>query len=118
MNLKPLNEEDFRRILTETESNLPKQQIELLKTEGIQVVFTDDAIRSIAKYAQKGNQEIENIGARRLHGIVEHIVEDISFEAPDMEPGSVVVIDKQLVEDRMGDKKAKVKPTDYSRYVL
>ena len=116
--LKSLGEDELCRILTETEANLPRQQIEMLKTEGIQVIFTDDAIRAIARYAQRGNREIENIGARRLHTIVEHIVEEISYEAPDMDPGTVVVIDDKLVEERMGEGKTKVKPTDYSRYVL
>ncbi len=90
----------------------------MLKTEGIQLVFTDDAVAAIAKHAYKGNHELENIGARRLHAIVEHIVEDISYDAPEMKKGEVVVINSEVVNDRMGEGKSKVKHTDYNRFVL
>ena len=75
--------EDFYRILTEPDFNLIIQQTELLKTEGIELVFEDSAIREISKVAEEVNQQVDNIGARRLHTVLERIVEDISFSAPE-----------------------------------
>ena len=75
--------EDFYRILTEPDFNLIIQQTELLKTEGIELFFEDTAIREISKVAEEVNQQVDNIGARRLHTVLERIVEDISFSAPE-----------------------------------
>ncbi len=75
--------EDFYRILTEPDFNLIIQQTELLKTEGIELVFEDAAIREISRVAEEVNQQVDNIGARRLHTVLERIVEDISFSAPE-----------------------------------
>lgn len=76
--------DDFYRILTEPEFNMITQQIELLRTEGIELVFEDTAVREIAKIAAEVNEQVDNIGARRLHTVIERTVEDISFDAPDM----------------------------------
>lgn len=75
--------EDFYRILVEPDFNLVTQQVELLKTEGIDLVFEDAAIREIAQVAAEINQQVDNIGARRLHTVIERIVEEISFSAPE-----------------------------------
>lgn len=75
--------EDFYRILTEPDFNLIIQQTELLKTEGIELIFEDTAIREISRVAEEVNQQVDNIGARRLHTVLERIVEDISFSAPE-----------------------------------
>ena len=88
--LNALTEKDMRRILTETESNLIMQQIALIGTEGVTLRFNDDAVAEIAHMAAEMNLTVENIGARRLQTVMERLVEDISFDAADMEPGSEV----------------------------
>ena len=113
--LKALTEEDLFRILTEPVNNVIRQQIELLKTEGLEVEFTTGAIRRIANLSMESNRTIENIGARRLHSIVERTVEDISFSAPDMEPGTKVVITEDTVSQRVSDM---LKKSDLSRFIL
>jgi len=112
--LKPLTEGDLYRILTETENNLIKQQIALLKTEGFDLRFTDDAIREIAKVAYDVNRTVENIGARRLHTIIERIMEEISFEAAD-KPGGSFTVDAEHVRAKVGDL---LQRSDLSRYIL
>lgn len=112
--LEALGEEEFVRILTEPENALVRQYIELLKTEGIQLTFTPDAIREVSRLAALVNGRTENIGARRLHTIVERLLEDISFDAPDMEE-TEVVINPEYVQERLKDV---VQDEDYSRYVL
>ena len=112
--LKSLGEEDFVRILTEPENALIKQYRALLETEGIELVFTDDAIEEIARVAAHVNDRMENIGARRLHTIMEKVLEDISFSAPDMETKEVR-IDSNYVKDRLSDI---LKDEDLSRYIL
>jgi ATP-dependent HslUV protease ATP-binding subunit HslU len=112
--LKSLTEADFIRILKEPKSALVKQYMALLETEGIKLTFTDDALIEIAKIAAEVNQSAENIGARRLHTIMEKLLEDISFEGPDLKKKNVridaVYVRKQLSEI--------VKDQDLSRYIL
>ena len=93
-----------------------RQQVELLKTEGVDLVFEDEAIREIARMAAALNKSVENIGARRLHTVMERIMEEISFQAAEegME-GNRVVVDKAVVEDRLKDI---TKKSDVSRYIL
>ena len=112
--LEALGEEEFVRILTEPENALVRQYIELLKTEGIQLTFTPDAIREVSRLAALVNGRTENIGARRLHTIVERLLEDISFDAPDMEE-TEVVINPEYVQERLKDV---VQDENYSRYIL
>ncbi|HRD01622.1 MAG TPA: ATP-dependent protease ATPase subunit HslU [Candidatus Saccharicenans sp.] len=100
--LTPLSKEDFVRILTETENALIKQYKALLATEGIEVDFSDEAIEEIAALAEKVNEEAENIGARRLHTVMEKVMEDISFEAPNLTEKKILItreyVQKQLSE--------------------
>ena len=93
-----------------------RQQVELIKTEGVDLVFEDEAIREIARMAAELNKSVENIGARRLHTVMERIMEEISFQAAEegME-GNKVVVDKQVVEERLKDI---TKKTDLARYIL
>lgn len=88
--LNALTEKDMRRILTETESNLIMQQIALIGTEGVKLRFNDDAVAEIAHMAAEMNLTVENIGARRLQTVMERLVEDISFDAADMDEGAEV----------------------------
>lgn len=100
--LSPLTKEDFVRILTETENALIKQYKALLATEGVEVEFTPEAIEEIAAIAEKVNEEAENIGARRLHTVMEKVMEEISFEAPNLAQSKIVItreyVQKQLSE--------------------
>jgi len=112
--LDPLTTEDFISILTEPKNALIKQYEELLKTEEIDLDFKDDAISEIAETAAYVNESTENIGARRLHTILEKLLEEISFNAPDMGNGKVV-IDSKYIKDRISDI---VKDRDLSRYIL
>jgi ATP-dependent HslUV protease ATP-binding subunit HslU len=89
--LTDLTKEDFIRILTEPKSALTKQYAALMETEGVRLAFSDDAIEALAGYAHKVNQTTQNIGARRLYTIMERLLEDLSFEAPDMKSGEVPV---------------------------
>lgn len=112
--LSALGKEELRRILTEPEHNLIRQSTALLGTEGVKLVFTDDAVDEIASMAERMNMELENIGARRLHTIMEQLLEEISFSAPE-HSGETVTIDREFVQKRLqpliGDK-------DLSRYLL
>ncbi len=112
--LSALGREDFVRILTEPEASLVKQYVALLATEGVTLRFTDDAIESIAALAADINQTVENIGARRLHTVMERLLEEISFEAPDR-AGSEVVIDAEYVRAHVGDL---AKDADLSKFIL
>ena len=100
--LNSLTTEDFIRILTEPENALIKQYKELLKTEGVDVEFTDDAIREIAQTATYVNSKAENIGARRLHTIMSTLLEDILFEAPELESPRIM-IDGEFVKEKLKD---------------
>ena len=112
--LKTLTEADFIRILKEPKSALVKQYMALLETEGIKLTFTDDALSEIAKIAAQVNQSAENIGARRLHTIMEKLLEEISFEGPDLKK-KTVKIDAAYVQKMLAEI---VKDQDLSRYIL
>ena len=112
--LDPLTKEDLIRILTEPQNALIRQYKELLKTEGIELIFKDEAIIEIAEIAAYVNESTENIGARRLHTILEKILEDISFNAPDISKDRIV-IDTKYIKEMVGDI---VKDRDLSRYIL
>jgi ATP-dependent HslUV protease ATP-binding subunit HslU len=112
--LKSLTVEDFIKILTEPKGSLTKQYIALLETEGLKLEFTPDALVEIATFAAKVNETTENIGARRLHTIMERVLDKVSFEAPDMKDKDVR-IDSQYVRDTLADI---VKDQDLSRYIL
>ncbi|MBE3581572.1 MAG: ATP-dependent protease ATPase subunit HslU [Thermoanaerobacteraceae bacterium] len=100
--LKSLSREDFRRILTEPENSLLRQYAALLATEGLELEFTGDAIAEIADIAYTVNTQGEDIGARRLHTILEKVLQDLLFEAPDRQPNRVV-IDRNYVREKLGD---------------
>jgi ATP-dependent HslUV protease ATP-binding subunit HslU len=112
--LEPLGEDDFIRILTEPENALLKQYQALLLTEGIDVSYTDDGVREIASIATIVNDRMENIGARRLHTVMERVFDEISFDAPDMVEKKVT-IDREYVTKRLSEI---VKDEDLSRYIL
>ncbi|QCI64959.1 ATP-dependent protease ATPase subunit HslU [Phreatobacter stygius] len=112
--LNALTREDLRRILTETEASLVKQSIAMMATEGIALVLTDDAIDAIADLAVAVNASVENIGARRLQTIMERVLDDISFTAPDR-AGETVTIDGAYVMKTVGDL---AKNADLSRFIL
>src|SRR5215212_9612712 len=113
--LKALDRSDLRRILTEPEASLVKQYRALLATEGVQLEFGDDAIDEIALLAEQINGTVENIGARRLHTILERLLEEISFNASDQPDGSAVSIDAAYVRERVG---ALAQNADLSRFIL
>ena len=112
--LRALTEADFRRILAETDNALTVQYAALLGTEDVAVEFADDGIAALARIAAEVNAQVENIGARRLHTVLERVFEDLSFEAPDR-GGEQVVVDAAMVEEHLGDL---ARSTDVSRYVL
>jgi len=112
--LKSLTEGDFIRILKEPKNALIKQYQALLDTEGIKLIFTEDALREIASFAAQVNQSTENIGARRLHTILEKLLEDVSFDGPDLKKKNVKV-DSVYVRKQLADI---VKDQDLSRYIL
>ena len=112
--LNALNEGDFKRILKEPDNSLIKQYKELLKTENVNLVFTDDGIDMLAKISAEVNSSVENIGARRLHTIIEKVLDDISFNATD-KAGETITIDKKYVNENLGNL---VKDTDLSKFIL
>ena len=112
--LQKLSVEDFQRILHEPDHALTKQYIALLETEGIQIEFSDDAICKIAEVAYEVNQNTDNIGARRLHTILEKLLEDLSFEAPDITMEKIIIT-PQYVEEKLGSIS---KNKDLSHYIL
>jgi ATP-dependent HslUV protease ATP-binding subunit HslU len=112
--LRALTGEDFRRILNETEASLIKQYVALMKTEGVTLDFTPDAIDAIADIAVAVNSTVENIGARRLQTVMERVLDEISFSATDR-AGETVKIDSAYVQKHIGDL---AKNTDLSRYIL
>lgn len=112
--LKALTEDDFRRILSEPEANLIKQNQALMATEGVTVEFDDGAILEMAKAAAQVNAKVENIGARRLHTIIEKVMEDLSYAATD-QSGQTVQIDAKYVRERLGEIAG---DADLSRYIL
>ena len=112
--LTDLKREDFVRILTEPRSALTKQYKALLDTEGVEIVFTDDAVQALANYAFEVNQSTQNIGARRLHTIMERLLEELSFAAPEMKMGRVE-INEAYVRDRLEEV---TQDEDLSKYIL
>jgi ATP-dependent HslUV protease ATP-binding subunit HslU len=112
--LRALTEEDFVRILTETDNALTLQYTALMGTEEVEVSFTAEGIAALAKIAADVNQSVENIGARRLYTVMERVFEELSFTAPDRS-GEVIVVDAAFVDKNLGEL---VKSTDLSRYVL
>ncbi|MEX0852110.1 MAG: ATP-dependent protease ATPase subunit HslU [Bauldia sp.] len=112
--LHPLTQEDFRRILTETEASLIKQYIALMATEGLTLEFTADAIDAIASFAVAVNSSVENIGARRLQTVMERVLDEVSFTAAD-HADETVVIDGKYVEEHIGDL---ARNADLSRFIL
>ncbi|MEM7041782.1 MAG: ATP-dependent protease ATPase subunit HslU [Pseudomonadota bacterium] len=112
--LNPLTQEDLARILVEPEASLIKQYTALLATEDVTIEFTDEGITEIARLASEINAKVENIGARRLHTVMERLVEDISFEATDRE-GDTLVIDPDYVRDKVGQL---VEGADLSKFIL
>lgn len=112
--LRPLTEEDFVRILTETDNALTRQYTALMGTEEVEVSFTEDGIAALARIAAEVNQSVENIGARRLYTVMERVFEELSFTAPDRS-GEQVVVDAAFVDENVGEL---AKSSDLSRYVL
>ena len=113
--LDSLHEEDFKRILTEPQNALIKQYTALLATEGVTIIFTDDSITEIARIAAEVNSQMENIGARRLHTIMEFLLEEISFNASDLPSDQPITIDAAVVSSRL---ESIVKNEDLSKYIL
>ncbi|HUN45312.1 MAG TPA: ATP-dependent protease ATPase subunit HslU [Stellaceae bacterium] len=113
--LKPLTREDFRRILTEPEASLVKQYKALIQTEGVTLDFTEDAVDEIASLAEEINGSVENIGARRLHTVMEKLLEEVSFTASDQHPGTVIKIDRAYVHGRVAPL---AKNADLSKFIL
>ncbi len=114
VNLRALTEEDFVRILTETDNALTRQYKALMATEEVKVTFTEEGIAALAKIAADVNESVENIGARRLYTVLERVFEELSFNAPD-QSGQSVTVDAAFVEENLGEL---TRSTDLSRYVL
>ena len=112
--LNALNEKDFKKILKEPDNSLLKQYTALLKTEEVDLEFTEDGIDMLAKLSAEVNASVENIGARRLHTILEKVLDDISFNASDR-PGEKIIINKDYVVENLGNL---VKDTDLSKFIL
>jgi ATP-dependent HslUV protease ATP-binding subunit HslU len=112
--LEPLTRQDFIRILSEPQNALIRQYVELLKTEGVTLRFTEDAVEAIADIASTVNQRAENIGARRLYTVMERLLEQVSFDAPSL-TGQALAIDAKYVHGHLADV---VKDEDLSRYIL
>ena len=112
--LSALSKDDFVKILKDTEASLIKQYVALLGTENVILEFTDDGIDKIASIAAEVNSSVENIGARRLHTIIERVLDEISFKATDMD-GEVVIIDADYVDKNIGNLS---KNTDLSKFIL
>ena len=112
--LDALKEDDFKRILKEPDNSLIKQYKELLNTENVNLEFTDDGIDMLAKISAEVNSSVENIGARRLHTIIEKVLDDISFNATDR-AGETITVNEKFVQDNLGNL---VKDTDLSKFIL
>ena len=113
--LQPLTRDDLVRILTEPEASLIKQYVALLATEGVELAFTDESIVAIADLAAEINRSVENIGARRLQTVMERLLDEISFSAPDQPPGTKVEISAELVQDKVGEL---AKKADLAKFIL
>lgn len=112
--LDPLTKEDFFKILTETDNSLVKQYVALLKTEGVDLNFAENGLKEICEMAAQVNEQMENIGARRLHTILEKVLDEISFDAPEKK-GRKFVVDAKCVREKLSDV---VKNRDLSKYIL
>src|SRR5690606_35987975 len=112
--LDSLSADDFVRILTEPDASLTNQYTALMKTEGVDVTFTDDGVHRIAEVAFQVNERTENIGARRLHTVMERLMETVSYEASD-KSGQSVTVDRKYVDEHVGKL---VADEDVSRYIL
>ena len=112
--LSALDENDFKRILKEPDNSLIKQYKALLKTEDVELEFTDEGIDMLAKISAEVNSSIENIGARRLHTIIEKVLDEVSFNASD-KPGETIIVDEKFVQKNLGNL---VKDTDLSKFIL
>ena len=112
--LRALTEDDFVRILTETDNALTLQYTALMATEGVEVSFSPEGINALAKIAADVNESVENIGARRLYTVIERVFEELSFIAPD-KSGTSIEVNSEFVENNIGDLS---KSADLSRYVL
>ena len=112
--LDALSKDDFVRILTEPKAALTTQYVELLRTDGVELAFTDDAVERLAEIAATVNERQENIGARRLHTVLERLLDTLSYEAPDRD-GDTVTIDRAYVDEHLGEL---VQDPDLSRYIL
>ena len=112
--LDALNSEDFKRILKEPDNSLIKQYKALLKTENVDLEFTEDGIDTIANIASEVNSTVENIGARRLHTIIERVLDEISFTATD-KAGEKIIVDSKYIKENIGEL---VKDTDLSKFIL
>lgn len=112
--LQSLSEDDFRQILVQPENAIIKQHIALMATEGVELVFTDDAIEEIARIACIMNQNSENIGARRLHTVMEKLIEELSFYADELH-GQTITINRAFVKQKLNDV---IKETDLHKYIL
>ena len=115
VSLKGLTEDDMYRILTEPVTNLIRQHVEMLRTEGVELTFEPDCLREIARAAVEANKRVENIGARRLHGVLERIMEDISFSAPSQPEGTALSISPAHVRGKLDDL---LKAKDISKHIL
>lgn len=113
--LEPLKEKDLRRILSEPKNALTKQYTNLLTAEKVDLQFTDDSLDEIAHMAHSVNERAENIGARRLHTVMEKLLEDILFDAPDNLETAAITIDGNYVRDRLSEL---VKDEDLAKYIL
>ena len=112
--LSALNEDDFKRILKEPDNSLIKQYKALLNTENVKLEFTEDGIEMLAKISAEVNASVENIGARRLHTIIEKVLDDISFNATD-KAGQTIKINSEFIKSNLGNL---VKDTDLSKFIL
>lgn len=112
--LDSLDEETLYRILTEPNNSLIKQYVALMNVEGVELIFDEEALRAIASYSLQANEKTEDIGARRLHTVMERILEEISFGA-DEHSGEKIVVDEALVKEKIGDV---VEDEDTTRYIL
>ena len=113
--LNSLTEEDFVKILTQPQNALLKQYEALLRSEGVELSFEDNGILEVAKIAAEVNEQVENIGARRLHTILSTVLEEILYNTPDKNREKKIVVDKDLVNEKLKDI---VKNRDLSRYIL
>ena len=115
MKLNDLTQEDFKSILTQPENAVTKQYAALLSADNVKLTFTDDALSEIARYAYLANESTENIGARRLHTVLENLLDDISFNANGQHPVIDMVVDAAYVTERLKDE---FTDEDIHRYIL